>query len=145
MKEILFGKYIEAGDKWKQYDQNNGRGPGLVEYVMWKLDTKSVAWVSSDMEIHVDLSSVSSYFSQITLYRSLHAYQQLILESTIWEISYLGSPLIITRVGASCILLEKKLGMVGSSIDTWKTGWTEYIDSGRQRMNDKVPGWTMIS
>jgi len=145
MKEIPVGKYMEAGDKWKQCDQDNGRGLSLVEYVMWKSDTKSVEWVSSDVEIHLDLSSVSSYPSQITLYRSLHAYQQLILESTIWEISYLGSPSIITRAGASCILLEKKLGMVGSSIDTWKTGWTEHIDSERQRVNDKVPGWTMIS
>ena len=27
----------------QQCDQNNGRGLGLVGYVMWKLDTKSAA------------------------------------------------------------------------------------------------------
>ena len=25
----------------QQYDQDNGREPGLAEYVMWKLNTKS--------------------------------------------------------------------------------------------------------
>ena len=38
---------------------------GLVEYIIWKLDTKLVAWVSSDVEIYSDLSSVFSYSSQI--------------------------------------------------------------------------------
>ena len=38
---------------------------GLVEYIIWKLDTKLVAWVSSDIEIYSDLSSVFSYSSQI--------------------------------------------------------------------------------
>jgi len=129
----------------QQYDQDNGRGPGLMEYVMWKSDTKSAAWVSSDIGIYSDLSPVSSYTSQITLYRSLHAYQQLILESTIWEISYSDFPSIITRVEASCIFLEKALDVTGSSMDTWKTGWTEYIDFGRWRVNNSVLGWAMIS
>ena len=102
----------------QQHDQDNGRGLGLVGYVMWKLDTKSVVWVSSDIGIYLDLSPVSSYSSQITLYRSLHACQQLILESTIWEISYLGFLSTITGVGAGCILLEKMLGIVGSSMDS---------------------------
>ena len=74
------------------------------------------------MEIYSDLFSVSSYSSQITLYRSLHACQRLILESTIREISYSGSLSIMTRAGASCILSEKVLDMAGSSMDTWKTG-----------------------
>ena len=87
---------------------------------------------------------VSLYSSQIILYRSLHAYQWSILKSTIWEISYLGSPSIITSTVTSCVLLEKKLDMAGSSIDIWKTGWIEYIDSGRWRINDSVPGWAMI-
>ena len=73
--------------------------------------------MSSDTEIYLDLSLVSLYPSQITLYRSLHAHWQLILESTIQEILYLGSPSIITGIGASCILLEKKLDMAGSSMD----------------------------
>jgi len=78
--------------------------------------------VSSDIEIYSDLSLVSLYPSQIILYRSLHVFQQLILESTIQEISYLGSLSIITGAGVSCILLEKELDVVGSSMDTWKTG-----------------------
>ena len=85
-------------------NQDNGRGPGLVRYAMWKSDTKSAAWESSDVGIYSDLSSVSSYPSQITLYRSLHTCRQSILESTIQEISYL-----------------EVLKVAGSSMDTWKT------------------------
>ena len=72
--------------------------------------------------IYLDLSPVSSYPSQITLYMRLHACQQSILESTIQEISYSGSPSIITGVEASCILSEKVLDVVGLSMDIWKTG-----------------------
>jgi len=93
----------------QQCVQDNGRGPGLAGYAMWKSDTKSAAWVSSDAGIHSDLSLVFSYPSQITLYRSLYAYWWSILESTIWEISYSGFPSIMTGAGASCILSEKVL------------------------------------
>ena len=134
----------EDRGQMQQHNQDNGRGPGLVGYVIWKSDTKSVAWESLDAGIHSDSSPVSSYSNQIILYRSLHDHQWSILEFTIWEISYLGSLSIITRVKAGCILLEKVLNMVGSSIDTWKTGWTEHIDSGKRRVNDRVPGWEMI-
>ena len=129
----------------QQHNQDNGRGLGLAGYTMWKLDTKSAAWVSLDAGIYLDLSPVSSYPNQITLYRSLHAHQQLILESTIQEISYSGFPSIMTEVGASCILSEKVLDMAGSSMDTWKTRWKEHIDSGSWRVNNRVPGWEMIS
>ena len=78
--------------------------------------------MSLGVEIHSDSSPVSSHPSQITLYRSLHACQQSILESTIQEISYLGFPSIMTGAGASCILLEKVLDMAVLSMDTWKTG-----------------------
>ena len=119
--EINKGKFpLEMhGDReqMQQCVQNNGRGPGLVGYAMWKSDTKSAAWVSSDVEIYLDSSLVSSYFNQITLYRSLHAHQQSILESTIREISYLCSPSIMTEAGTGCILLEKVLDVVGSSMD----------------------------
>ena len=127
-------------EQMQQHNQDNGRGLGLVGYTMWKLDTKSAAWESSDAEIYLDLSLVSSYPNQITLYRSLHACWWLILESTIQEISYLGSPSIMTGAEASCILLEKVLDVAGSSMDTWKTGWTERMDSGRRRVNNRVPG-----
>ena len=132
-------------EQMQQCVQDNGRGPGLAGYAIWKSDTKSTAWESLDVGIYLDLSPVFSYPSQITLYRSLHAHWWSILESTIQEISYLGSLLIMTGAGAGCILSEKVLDVAGSSIDTWKTGWTECIDSGRQRVNDKVPGWAMIS
>ena len=113
----------------QQCDQDNGRGPGLAGYVIWKSDTKSAAWESLNVGIYLDSSPVSSYSSQITLYRSLHAHWRLIFESTIWEISYSSSLSIMTRTGASYILLEKVLNVVGSSMDTWKTGWTEHMDS----------------
>ena len=74
--------------------------------------------MSSNIGIYLDSSLVSLYSSQITLYRSLHAFQQLILDSTIQEILYLGSLSIITRAEASCILLEKELDMACSSTDT---------------------------
>ena len=148
-KEIKWRKSLLEmhGDReqMQQHVQNNGRGPGLVGYATWKSDTKSAAWVSLDVGIHSDLSPVSLYSNQITLYRSLHARRQSILESTIWEISYLGSLSIMTGVGAGCILLEKVLDVAGSSMDTWKTRWTEHMDSRRQRVNDRVLGWEMIS
>ena len=89
---------------------------------MWKSDTKSAAGESLDAGIHSDSSPVSSDPRQITLYRSLHACRRSILESTIQEISYSGSPSIMTGVGAGCILSEKVLDVAGSSIDIWKTG-----------------------
>jgi len=52
----------------------------------------------------------------------------------------LGSSLIITGTKASCILSEKELDMIGSSMDIWKTGWTKWIDSRRWRVNDSILG-----
>ena len=144
LKKLNEGKFLlemyRDREQMQQHVQDNRRGLGLVGYVMWKSDTKSTAWVSLDVEIYSDSSPVSSYLSQITLYRSLHPHQQSILESTIQEISYLSSPSIMTGAGAGCILSEKVLDVAGSSMDTWKTGWTERMDSGRQRVNDRVPG-----
>ena len=74
------------------------------------------------MRIYSDSSSVSSYPSQIILYRNLHTCWQLILESTIQEISYLGSLSIITRAETSCVLSEKELDVTCLSMNTWKTG-----------------------
>ena len=92
------------------------------------------------MGIYSDSSSVSLYPSQITLYRSLHIHRWSILKFTIWEISYLSFLSIITRAEASCVFSEKVLDVAGLSIDTWKTRWTEHMDSGRQRVNNSVPG-----
>jgi len=138
-KKSLLEMYGDRG-QMQQHVQDNRRGLGLVGYAMWKLDTKLVAWMSLDAGIYSDLSLVSSYPSQIILCRSLHACWWSILESTIQEISYLGSPSIMTGAGAGCILLEKVLDVVGLSMDTWKTGWTEHIDSERQRVNNRIPG-----
>ena len=102
----------------QQHDQDNGRGPGLAGYAIWKSDIKLAAWESSDVGIHSNSSPVSSYPNQITLYRSLHARWWSILKSTIQEISYSGSLSIMTGAGASCILSEKVLDVVGSSMDT---------------------------
>jgi len=118
MKEKSLLEIHRDRGQLQQYIQDNGRRPGLAEYAMWKSDTKSVARVSSDVGIYLDLSPVSSYPNQITLYRSLHAHQQLILESTIRETSYLGSLSIMTGAGASCILLEKVLDVAGLNMDT---------------------------
>jgi len=78
MKEIPIEKCAEVGD---QHDQDKGSRLGLVEYAIWKSATKSEVWISSNAGIYSDLSSVSSYPSQITLYRSLHAHWQSILKS----------------------------------------------------------------
>ena len=146
--EINEGKSLlemhRSRGQMQQHDQDNGRGPGLARYVIWKSDTKLAAWESLDAGIHLDSSPVSSYPSQITLYRSLHAYWWSILEFTIQEILYSGSLLIMTGAGAGCILLEKVLDVVGLSMDTWKTGWTECMDSGRRRVNNRVPDWEII-
>ena len=96
------------------------------------------------MEIYLNLSSVSSYPNQIILYRSLHTCWQLILEFIIQKILYSGSLLIITGIRASCVLLRKELNVAGLSMDIQKTEWIEHMDSGRQRVNDSVPGWEMI-
>jgi len=74
--------YIGRGQV-QQCDQSNRSRLDLAEYVMWKSHTKLATWVSLDVGIHLDSSSVSSYPSQITLYRSLHAHQQSILKFTI--------------------------------------------------------------
>jgi len=74
--------------------------------------------MSYNMRIYSDSSSVSSYPSQIILYRSLYVCWKLILESTIQEISYSGFLSIIIGTRASCILLKKELDMVGLSMDT---------------------------
>jgi len=78
--------------------------------------------VSSDVGFYSDLSPMSSYPSQIILYKSLHAHQQSILESTIQEISYSDFLSIMTGVEAGCILLEKVLDIAGLSMDTWNIG-----------------------
>jgi len=59
-EKSLLGMHGGKG-QMQQHDQDNGRGPGLAGYAMWKSDTKLVARVSSDVGIHLDSSPVSSY------------------------------------------------------------------------------------
>ena len=123
------------GGREQMQDQDNGRWLGLAGYAMWKSDTKSVAWESLNAEIHLDLSSVSSYPNQITLYRSLHAHQWLILESTIREISYSGSSSIMTGAGAGYILSEKGMWQVQA--------WTHGRLDGQSTWTLKDKEWTI--
>ena len=46
----------------------------------------------------------------------------------------------MTRARASCILSEKVLDVAVSSMDTWKTEWTEHMDSGRRKVNNRILG-----
>ena len=39
-EKSLLGMHGGRG-QMQQHDQDNGRGPGLARYAMWKLDTKS--------------------------------------------------------------------------------------------------------
>ena len=39
-EKSLLGMHGGRG-QMQQHDQDNGRGPGLAGYAMWKLDTKS--------------------------------------------------------------------------------------------------------
>ena len=63
IEEKSHKKCIEAVIDLQQCDQDNKRELSLVEYVMWKSDTKSIAWVSSITESYSGSSLVSSYSS----------------------------------------------------------------------------------
>ena len=43
MKENPYWKICKDREQVQQHDQDNRRGPGLIGYVMWKLDIKSAA------------------------------------------------------------------------------------------------------
>ena len=68
-----------------------------------------------------------------------------IFESKIFEISYSGSPLISTRGGGDWVRSGMTLPCVGSSIDTWKTGWTACMLSGNCSVNECIPTCAMTS
>ena len=118
--------------------------PGLDRYLRWKSFSNSLACSSSVAGNHSESLSVSSYPSHITLQSSLHALRQSILESTILEISYSGSPSMITGAGGGLERCWKVLGVAGSSIETWNTGWTALMVSGRWSVNDCRLGQAII-
>jgi len=91
-------------------------GPGLDGYLRWKSFSSSLVCSSSIAGNYLESLLVSSYPSHIILYSSLHALQQSILESTILEILYSGSLLMITGAGGGSERYWKVLA--GSSIET---------------------------
>ena len=74
----------------------------------------------------------------------MHALRWSILESTILEISYSGSPSMIIGAGGGSERCWKELGVAGSSMETWNTGWTALMVSGRRSVNDCGLGWAII-
>ena len=59
------------------------------------------------------------------------AFASSILESRIEGISYSGSPSMITGGSGMEFRPGKGFGVVGSIMETWKTGWIECMLSGR--------------
>ena len=52
---------------------------------------------------------------------------------------------MITGTGGGSERCWKLFGVVGSSMETWNTGWTAFMVSGRRRVNDCRLGWAIIS
>ena len=76
----------------------------------------------------------------------LQCFQRLsIFESKISEISYSGLPSISTGGGGDWVCSGMTLPCAGSSIDTWKTGWTARMLSGNRSINECVPTCAMTS
>ena len=61
-------------------------------------------------------------------------YRLSTLESRISNILYSGSPSISTGGGGDWIQFGIEFGVAGSSIETWKTGWTACMLSGSRRV-----------
>ena len=120
-------------------------GPSLDRYLRWKSFSNSLACSSSVAGNYLELLLVSLYPSHITLYSSLHVLRRSILESTILEISYSGSPSMITGAGRSLEYCWKVLGVASSSIETWNTGWIALMVSRRQSVKNCRLGWAIIS
>ena len=102
-------------------------GPGLDGYLRWKSFSNSLAYSSSITGNHSESLSVSLYPSHITLYSSLHALWQSILELTILEISYSGSLSMITGAGRGS-------EAVGNCLVWLVRAW-------RQGIQDEQPLW----
>ena len=136
---------VEKWSRGNEMEVIQGRnGPSLDGYLRWKSFSNSLACSSSITSNYLESLLVSSYPSHIILYSSLHALQWSILESTILEISYSGSPSMITGAGRGSECCWKVLGVASSSIETWNTRWTALIVSGRQSVKDCGLGWVII-
>jgi len=68
-------------------------------------------------------------------YRRLQGlWHWLIFKLRISDISYSGLPSISTGGRGAWTWFGMELGVAGSRIETWKTGWTAHMLSGNQRM-----------
>ena len=136
-----FKEWSQRNKRWMEFYWT-GRGPGLDGYFKWKLEMMLVAWASSLAGNQEVSSSVPSYLDHLTKYRSLHTWRRLSnLESRISEILYSGSPSISTGGGGGWIRLGMEFGVLGSSMETWKTGWIAHMESGSWRVNNKGLLW----
>lgn len=52
---------------------------------------------------------------------------------------------MMTGIGTSWVISGKVLKVTSLSIEIWKTRYMKYINSERQRVNNKVPDWEIIS
>jgi hypothetical protein len=81
-------------------------------------------------------SSVPSYPAQQTKYSNLHFCRLSILESRMAAISYSISPSISIGGGGGWVRFGIVFGVVGSSWETWKTGWIVRRWSGSCRVTE---------
>jgi len=51
---------------------------------------------------------------------------------------------MMTSIGTSWVISEKVLEVTSLSIEIWKTRYMKYINSGRQRVNNKVLDYNFI-
>ena len=51
---------------------------------------------------------------------------------------------MMTSIGTSWSISEKVLEVTSLSIEIWKTRYMKYINSRRQRVNNKVPDYNFI-
>ena len=67
------------------------------------------------------------------------------MESSISVTSYSGSPSMTTGAGGGSVQFGIVFGTLGSNIETWKTGWTARMLSGKRSMTECIPAQPMIS
>ena len=78
-------------------------------------------------------------------YRGLQFWHQWsILELRISSISYSVSPSMSTRVDRVCTWLGVLFDVAGSSCETWKTGWMDFIESESWSVIKWVAAYVMI-
>ena len=94
---------------------------------------------SSVAEIYEDSSLVPLYPAHLMRYCNLHLYRQSSLELRILEISYSGSPLMLTRGGGGWTRLGMVFRVDGLRTEMWKTGWMDRRELESRRVKEWVP------